>query len=79
MRKGFVRYDASMQIGDEEVLTLAQAAERLGISYHTLRNQAIKGVLKARLMGKTYLVTASEVERYRREHLGKPGPKPKAT
>lgn len=68
-----------MQIGDEEVLTLAQAAERLGISHHTLRNQAMSGVLKAILMGKTYLVTASEVERYRREHLGRPGPKPKKT
>lgn len=66
-----------MQIGDEEVLTLAQAAERLGISYHTLRNQAANGVLKARLLGKTYLVTSSEVERYRREHLGRPGPRPK--
>lgn len=59
-----------MKIGDEEVLSLKQAAERLGISRITLSEQARKGVLHATLIGRSYAVTASEVERYRREHLG---------
>jgi excisionase family DNA binding protein len=59
-----------MQIGDEEVLSLRQAAERLGVNAHTLAQQAKKGVLHATLIGRSYAVTASEVERYRREHLG---------
>jgi hypothetical protein len=65
-----------MQIGDEEVLTLKQAEERIGVNHKTLHRQAKKGVLKAQLMGKTWLVTASELERYEREHKGKVGPKP---
>jgi excisionase family DNA binding protein len=59
-----------MQIGDEEVLSLQQAAQRLDISPNTLAKQAKKGVLRATLIGRSYAVTASEVERYRREHLG---------
>jgi len=62
-----------MQIGDEVVLTLSQAAEQLGVRRQTLAEQAKKGVLRATLTGKAYLVTATEVERYRREHLGKYG------
>ncbi|MGI8546824.1 MAG: helix-turn-helix domain-containing protein [Gemmatimonadaceae bacterium] len=59
-----------MQIGDEEVLSLKQAAERLNLSPVTLSEQARKGVLKATMIGRSYAVTASEVERYRQEHLG---------
>jgi excisionase family DNA binding protein len=59
-----------MQIGDEEVLSLQQAAQRLNVSPNTLAKQAKKGVLHATLIGRSYAVTASEVERYRREHLG---------
>lgn len=62
-----------MQIGDEEVLTLSQAAERLGVRRQTLAEQAKKGVLQTTLAGHAYLVTASEVERYRQKHLGKHG------
>jgi len=53
-----------MQIGDEEVLTLKQAAERIGVSHKTLQLQAKNGVLKARLMGNTYLVTAPDLAAY---------------
>jgi len=53
-----------MQVGDEEVLTLKQAAERLKLSPETLRVQVRAGKLHATLAGKTYLVTASEVARY---------------
>ena len=63
-------YHAYMQIGDEEVLSLKQAAERLGLSPVTLSEQARKGVLTATMIGHSYAVTATEVERYRKEHLG---------
>lgn len=54
-------------------LTLAQAAERLGLSPDTLRWQVRNGRLRAELVGKTYTVTEREVERYRAEHLGRRG------
>jgi len=53
------------------LFTLAEAANSLGVSSSTLKHQAQKGVLHATLMGKTYIVTAEEIARYRREHLGK--------
>jgi excisionase family DNA binding protein len=55
------------------VLTLTEAADQLGVAATTLRHQVQAGRLRARLVGKTYVVTPAEVERYRREHLGKPG------
>jgi excisionase family DNA binding protein len=55
------------------VLTLTDAAARLGLAASTLRHQVQAGRLRARLIGKTYVVTAREVERYRAEHLGKIG------
>lgn len=73
-----IPYDAHMQIGEEEVLTLKQAEKRIGVSHKTLHLQAKKGVLRAQLMGKTWLVTATELARYEREHKGRVGPKPKA-
>jgi excisionase family DNA binding protein len=51
-------------VGDDEVLTLRQAAERLKLSPETLRLQVRAGKLRATLAGKTYLVTATEVARY---------------
>ncbi len=62
-----------MKVGEHEVMTLAQAADRLGLSRKTLVAQAKKNVLHATLTGNVYLVTAEEVERYRREHRGKHG------
>jgi excisionase family DNA binding protein len=55
------------------MLTLAEAAAVLGLAASTLRHQVQAGRLQARLIGKTYVVTAREVERYRAESLGKPG------
>jgi excisionase family DNA binding protein len=55
------------------VLTLTEAAEELGLAASTLRHQVQAGRLRARLIGKTYVVTPGELDRYRREHLGKPG------
>ena len=53
------------------MLTLAEAAARLGLSPSTLRVQVGKGKLRARLVGKTWTVSEREVERYRAESLGK--------
>ncbi|HEV2006691.1 MAG TPA: helix-turn-helix domain-containing protein [Candidatus Limnocylindrales bacterium] len=55
------------------MLTLAEAATRLGLSSSTLRHQAHAGRLQATLYGKTYVITEVELERYRRDQLGKPG------
>ena len=54
-----------------EMLTLAEAGDRLGLSAHTLRHQVAYGRLKATKVGKTWVTTPAEVERYRRESLGK--------
>lgn len=53
--------------------TLAEAAALLGVAASTLRHQVQKGRIKATLIGKTYVVTDREVERYRREQMGKSG------
>lgn len=53
-----------------DIHTLAEAAELLGLSASTLRQQVHNGALRARLVGKTYVVTAREIERYRLEHRG---------
>jgi len=54
-------------------LTLAQAGALLGVSPATLRSQVRNGRLRAKLIGKTYVVPPREVERYRAESLGRPG------
>ena len=53
------------------MLTLAQAARRLGVAPSTLRNQIHRGSLRGRLLGKTWTVSEREVERYRAESLGR--------
>jgi len=55
------------------VLTLTEAADQLGLAASTLRHQVQAGRLRARLVGKTYVITEGELARYRAEHLGKPG------
>jgi len=60
----------------EDILTLAEAGELLDRSPSTLRNQVKAGHLGARLIGKTWVTTRAEVDRYRREHLGKRGRPP---
>jgi predicted site-specific integrase-resolvase len=58
------------------MLTLAQAGASLGVSPATLRSQVRNGRLRATLIGKTYVVTPREIERYRAESLGRPGRRP---
>jgi excisionase family DNA binding protein len=55
------------------LVTLRGAAEQLGITADTLRAQIRKGRLRARKLGRDWLVEATEVRRYRRDSLGHPG------
>jgi excisionase family DNA binding protein len=55
------------------MLTLAEAAARLGLSPSTLRNQIHSGRLKGRLVGKTWTISERELQRYAAQSLGKPG------
>ena len=58
-------------------LTLAQAAELLGVAHATLTKQAKLGRLRATKVGPIYLVSEAEVERYREWSKGRPGRKSK--
>jgi hypothetical protein len=57
----------------DDIVTLKDAARLLGISPSTLRHQARAGRMRARLIGKTWVATRDEIERYRRANLGRPG------
>lgn len=57
----------------DDIISLAEAGELLGISPETLRTQVRRGRLEARNIGKTWITTRQEVERYRRENLGQVG------
>jgi hypothetical protein len=57
----------------DDILTLSEAAELLDRSPNTLRHQVSAGRLRARLIGKTWVTTTTEVERYRREQIGRVG------
>lgn len=52
-------------------MTLIEAAAALGLSRETLRVQIRKGKLRAEKRGRDWFVTAREVERYRRDSLGR--------
>ena len=54
-------------------MTLNEAAVALGVTSATLRQQVANGRLRAVKRGRDWHVTPGEVERYRRESLGKPG------
>jgi excisionase family DNA binding protein len=62
-----------MKIGGVEVLTLEEAAARLGLASSTLRHQIRNGALAAERLGGRYVVTAEAVEAYAQEHRGKHG------
>ena len=57
-----------------EMLTVKRAAEELGLSPVSIRRAIMRGALEnVPLDGRTNLVSRTEVERYRREHLGRYG------
>jgi len=53
-----------MKIGDEEVLSLREAGERLSVSPGTLLVQIQNGALAAQKIGKQWVVTASDLAVY---------------
>lgn len=57
----------------KRTLTISEAAQQLGLAPATLRVQIRKGRLEAAKIGPIYVVQRSELERYRRESLGKIG------
>ena len=61
----------------EDLMTLSEAAESLGVAHATLTKQARNGRLRATKVGSQYLVTKAEVERYREWSKGRPGRKSK--
>lgn len=48
----------------DKVLSLAEAAEIVGLSAHTLAQQAAKGHLRARKIGHTWVTTTNWLEEY---------------
>lgn len=53
------------------MLTLREAADRLGISADTLRSQIRHGAIEARKVGPVWTVTDEAVESYRTRSLGR--------
>jgi excisionase family DNA binding protein len=49
-------------------MTLKEAAQRLGLTPDTLRQQIAAGKLRAKKVGRDWTVTAQAVEKYRKEH-----------
>jgi len=62
-----------MKIGDEEVLTITQAAERIGVSPDTLQSQIRRGKIAAERFGRQWMIKGNELQRYREEVQGKHG------
>lgn len=56
-------------------MTTNEVAAQLGISAITVRRQIENGAIRATKRGRDWWVTSAEVERYRRESLGKRAPK----
>lgn len=54
-------------------MTLAEVAQELGVTAASLRHQIANGSLRATKRGRDWWVTRGEVERYRRDNLGRPG------
>ena len=62
----------------QDFLTVAQAAEELGITPSGLRTAINEGRIKRTLLhARTSLIAREDVERYRREHLGQRGKRKK--
>jgi excisionase family DNA binding protein len=57
----------------DAVVTLNEAAEQLGVTPDTLRQQIKAGKLDAEKRGRDWWVTPRAVERYRSTSLGKRG------
>jgi excisionase family DNA binding protein len=60
------------------MLTIPEAAVELGLAPSTLRRQAAAGVLRADRLGRDWIVSRRELERYRVQHMGQVGPRASA-
>ena len=49
-------------------MTLKEAAASLGLDPATLRQAIARGSLEAKKLGRDWIVTRKDVERYRKEH-----------
>lgn len=58
---------------EDRLLTLADVSGQTGYTQRRLRQLAEKGVLKAELLGKTYVVRESALTRFLSEHRPKTG------
>jgi phosphohistidine phosphatase SixA len=56
--------NADRPTAKDELITLAQAAERYGFQPDYLRQLALKGRLKAKKLGNFWVTTAADVEAY---------------
>jgi len=62
-----------IRIEKVELLSLPEAAERLGLTHATLRWQVKNGTLKAEKIAGRWLVTHTEVARYQEQNKGQHG------
>jgi excisionase family DNA binding protein len=57
-----------------DLVTVARAAEELGVSPNTIRSAIMRGhITPVQLHKRTNLIPRSEIERYRHERLGRRG------
>ena len=56
-----------------DLLSLAEASELCGLAAHTLTQQAKRGQLHARLLGRTWVTTRAALADYLAEHSRIPG------
>lgn len=61
-----------------DVLSITEAASELGLQAATLRTQIRFGKITAHKIGPIWTMSREEVDRYRAEHLGRPGVRPAA-
>jgi hypothetical protein len=65
-----------VSLDGEEHYTTSRAGQELGVSASTLRTMIQQGKVAVKhLHARSALIPKSEVERYRRDHLGQPGRK----
>lgn len=57
----------------EQLIGLSDAADELGLQLVTMRVAADRGYIEAVKIGQSWVTTRNQVERYRRERLGKIG------
>lgn len=57
---------------DVKLVPLAQAAEQLNLSTSTLRHQIRNGAFEASKLGRDWVTTQKEIDRYRERHAMTP-------